>query len=53
MRLPPFHWWRTVFWLIPAISVYTGVLGFVSLTSMLVGFAAAAWRTAARAPGRG
>ena len=36
MRLPPFHWWRTVFWLIPAISVYTAVLGSVSLTSMLV-----------------
>ena len=36
MRLPSFHWWRTVFWLIPAISVYTAVLGCVSLTSMLV-----------------
>ncbi len=36
MRLPPFHWWRTVFWLIPAISIYTAVLGCVSLTSMLV-----------------
>lgn len=34
--LPPFHWWRTVFWLIPAIGVYTAVLGCVSLTSMLV-----------------
>ena len=34
--LPPYHWWRTVFWLIPAISVYTVVLGCVSLTSMLV-----------------
>ena len=32
----PFHWWRTVFWLIPAISVYTLVLGFVSITSSLV-----------------
>ena len=21
--IPSFHWWRTVFWLIPAISVYT------------------------------
>ena len=36
MRIPPFHWWRTVFWLIPAISVYTLVLGTVSLTSMLI-----------------
>ena len=26
-RLPPFHWWRTVFFLIPAISLYTIVLG--------------------------
>ncbi len=34
--IPPFHWWRTVFWLIPAISVYTLVLGFVSITSSLV-----------------
>ncbi len=31
-----FHWWRTVFWLIPAISVYTMVLGALSLTSMAV-----------------
>ena len=36
MRLPPFHWWRTVFWLIPAISVYTIVLGTLSLASMLI-----------------
>lgn len=34
--LPPFHWWRTVLWLIPAISVYTAVLGALSLASMLV-----------------
>lgn len=34
--LPPFHWWRTVFWLIPAISVYTVVLGSLSLASSLV-----------------
>ena len=26
MRVPPFHWWRTVVFLIPAISVYTIVL---------------------------
>jgi len=29
------HWWRTVFVLIPAISVYTIVLGSVSLVSTL------------------
>ena len=34
--IPPFHWWRTVFWLIPAISVYTVVLGAISLASALV-----------------
>lgn len=34
--MPSFHWWRTVFWLIPAISVYTIVLGALSLASMLV-----------------
>ena len=28
-----FHWLRTVFFLIPAISVYTIVLGFLSVTS--------------------
>jgi 1-acyl-sn-glycerol-3-phosphate acyltransferase len=33
VRLPPFHWWRTVFFLIPAIAVYTAVLGTVSLVS--------------------
>ncbi len=33
--MPPFHWWRTVFWLIPAISLYTIVLGALSLASML------------------
>ena len=36
MRIPPFHWWRTVFWLIPMITVYTVVLGTVSLGSSLV-----------------
>ena len=30
-----FHWWRTVFWLIPAITVYTIVLGTLSLSSSL------------------
>jgi 1-acyl-sn-glycerol-3-phosphate acyltransferase len=31
--VPPFHWWRTVFYLIPAISLYTVVLGTASLAS--------------------
>ena len=35
MGIPPFHWWRTVFFLIPAIGVYTAVLGTVSLSSSL------------------
>ena len=35
MPIPPFHWWRTVFFLIPAISVYTIVLGAVSIASSL------------------
>jgi 1-acyl-sn-glycerol-3-phosphate acyltransferase len=33
--IPPFHWWRTVFFLIPAIGVYTVVLGTISLFSSL------------------
>ena len=35
MRIPPFHWWRTVFFLIPAIGVYTIVLGTLSIGSSL------------------
>ena len=35
LRPPPYHWWRTVFYLIPAISVYTIVLGAVSIASSL------------------
>ena len=35
MSLPPYHWWRTVFFLIPAISLYTIALGAVSLVSSL------------------
>ena len=31
--VPPFHWFRTVLWLIPAIAVYTIVLGVASITS--------------------
>jgi len=33
--MKPWHWWRTVFFLIPAISVYTIVLGTISLVSTL------------------
>ena len=35
MKVPPFHWWRTVFFLIPAIGAYTIVLGTVSVASSL------------------
>lgn len=35
MTVPPWHWWRTVFFLIPAISVYTIVLGTISIASTL------------------
>jgi 1-acyl-sn-glycerol-3-phosphate acyltransferase len=35
VRLPPYDWWRTVFFLIPAVTVYTIVLGTVSLLSTL------------------
>lgn len=31
----PYHWWRTVFFLIPAISVYTVLLGAASIVSSL------------------
>ncbi|HYN08209.1 MAG TPA: lysophospholipid acyltransferase family protein [Vicinamibacterales bacterium] len=36
MTLPPFHWWRTVFLLIPAIACYTIALGALSLVVGLV-----------------
>jgi len=36
LNIPPFHWWRTVFFLIPAISVYTIVLGTLSILSTFV-----------------
>jgi 1-acyl-sn-glycerol-3-phosphate acyltransferase len=36
LRVPPYHWWRTVFFLIPAITVYTIVLGAASIASSLV-----------------
>ena len=35
MRIPPYHWWRTVFFLIPAITIYTIVLGAASIVSSL------------------
>jgi 1-acyl-sn-glycerol-3-phosphate acyltransferase len=35
VNLPPYHWWRTVFYLIPAITIYTIVLGAASLLSSL------------------
>ena len=34
--MKPWHWWRTVVFLIPAISLYTIVLGTISLLSTLV-----------------
>lgn len=36
MTPPPFHWWRTVFFLIPIIGLATIVLGTVSLIGGLV-----------------
>ena len=33
--MKPFHWWRTVFFLIPAVTVYTIVLGTASLASTI------------------
>ena len=33
--IPPFHWWRTVFFLIPVIGIYTIVLGTISVVSTL------------------
>jgi 1-acyl-sn-glycerol-3-phosphate acyltransferase len=35
VKLPPLHWWRTVFFLIPAIGAYTIVLGTISIGSSL------------------
>jgi 1-acyl-sn-glycerol-3-phosphate acyltransferase len=35
VRFPPYHWWRTVFYLIPAITIYTIVLGAASIVSSL------------------
>ncbi|MDR1990077.1 MAG: 1-acyl-sn-glycerol-3-phosphate acyltransferase [Acidobacteriaceae bacterium] len=35
MKIPPYHWWRTVFFLIPAISIYTIVCGAASIVASL------------------
>jgi len=35
LPIPPYHWWRTVFYLIPALTVYTIVLGAASIASSL------------------
>jgi 1-acyl-sn-glycerol-3-phosphate acyltransferase len=35
LRFPSYHWWRTVFFLIPAISIYTIALGTLSIASSL------------------
>ncbi len=48
-RLPPFHWWRTVFYLIPAVSLYTIALGTTSLLSSLVDGSGRAGHRCARA----
>ena len=32
-RIPPYDWWRTVFFLIPVIGLYTIVLGTISIVS--------------------
>ena len=37
MPIPSFQWWRTVFFLIPAISVYTITLGVLSIGSSVLG----------------
>jgi 1-acyl-sn-glycerol-3-phosphate acyltransferase len=33
--VPPYHWWRTVFFLIPLITIYTIVFGTASIVSSL------------------
>jgi 1-acyl-sn-glycerol-3-phosphate acyltransferase len=35
--VPSIHWWRTVFWLIPTIGVYTAVLGTISVIAGVLG----------------
>src|SRR6188768_1306777 len=33
--IPPYHWWRTVLFLIPSIAAYTIVLGTLSIASSI------------------
>ena len=49
MSLKPFHWWRTVVYLIPAVSLYTIVLGTLSLLSTTVDRTGDMGHTCARA----
>jgi len=49
LRIPPYHWWRTVFYLIPAIALYTIVLGAASIVSSLFGRSGYFAHTCARA----
>jgi 1-acyl-sn-glycerol-3-phosphate acyltransferase len=37
MAVTSLHWWRTVFWLIPTIGVYTSVLGTISVIAGILG----------------
>lgn len=34
--MPPFHWWRTVLFLVPAVGIYTIALGALSVASSLI-----------------
>jgi 1-acyl-sn-glycerol-3-phosphate acyltransferase len=36
VKLPPFDWWRTVFFLIPTIAAYTILLGTLSIFSTFI-----------------
>jgi len=36
VRVRPYHWWRTVFFLIPTLALFTVVLGTMSLLSSVV-----------------
>ncbi len=44
--MPPFHWWRTVFFLIPIIGIYTILLGIISMIASVFGSAFFAHRCA-------
>jgi 1-acyl-sn-glycerol-3-phosphate acyltransferase len=47
--MKPWHWWRTVFFLIPAISLYTIVLGTISVLSTVFDRSGDAGHACARA----